>query len=196
MSASRVRQPPFDDGQPMHPRLQELFAYLGVRRNALREAVEAVPEARRGQQPEPGRWSVAEVLEHLALVEGRFKTIVADRLAEARASGLAAERETGPIVGTFDQTGILDRSSKHQAPDVVRPQSSDWQSAWSRLEDMRRSFLDVYLSGDGLALGDVVHVHPRLGSMNLYQWGLWLGGHEARHTEQVREIAVTLNSQV
>ena len=113
------------DRTPMHPRLQELFAYLSVRRNALREAVDTVPEALRGQQPEPGRWSVAEVLEHLALVEERFKTIISDRLNEARASGLAAERETSPVVGTFDETGILDRSSRHQAPDVVRPQSSD-----------------------------------------------------------------------
>jgi hypothetical protein len=194
MSTSNVQLQP--DRQPMHPRLQELFAYLSVRRHALREAVDAVPEAQRNQQPEPDRWSVAEVLEHLALVEARFKTIVSDRLTEARASGLGAERETDSIVGTFNQAGLLDRSSKHVAPEVVRPQSSDWKTAWSHLEDVRRSFLDVYLSGDGLALAEVVHVHPRLGSLNLYQWGVWLGGHEARHTEQIREIGVTLNSQV
>ena len=181
------------DRTPIHPRLQELFAYLTVRRNALKEAVDAVPEAQRNQQPELDRWSVAEVIEHLALVEARFKTIISDRLSEARASGLAADSETDSIVGTFNQAGILDRSSKHVAPDVVRPQGSDWNTAWSRLEDVRRSFLDVYLSGDGLALADVVHVHPRLGSLNLYQWGVWLGGHEARHTEQIREIAATLS---
>jgi uncharacterized damage-inducible protein DinB len=193
MSTSDVQLQP--DRQPMHPRLQELFAYLSVRRHALREAVDAVPEAQRNQQPEPDRWSVAEVLEHLALVEARFKTIVSDRLNEARASGLGAELETDSIVGTFNQAGLLDRSSKHVAPEVVRPQSSDWKTAWSHLEDVRRSFLDVYLSGDGLALAEVVHVHPRLGSLNLYQWGVWLGGHEARHTEQIREIAVTLKSE-
>jgi hypothetical protein len=192
MDTTKVRQ----DRQPMHPRLQELFAYLSVRRHALKEAVDAVPEPLRNQPPEPNRWSVAEVLEHLVLVEGRFKTIVADRLGEARASGLEAEGETSPIVGTFDQSGILDRSSKHQAPDVVQPQGADWNAAWSRLEEVRRSFLDVYLAGDGLALARVVHVHPRLGSLNLYQWGVWIGGHEARHTEQIREISVSLKSEV
>ena len=180
----------------MHPRLQELFAYLSVRRQALREAVDAVPEALRQQRPAPDRWSAADVLEHLVLVETRFTKVFAERLNEVRAAGLAAERETSPITGTFDPTGILDRSSRHQAPDVVVPQGADWQTAWSHLEDMRRSFLDVYLSCDGLALGEVVHVHPRLGAMNLYQWGLWIGGHEARHTEQIREIAVTFDSQV
>jgi len=182
--------------QPQHPRLQELFAYLQIRRNALREAVDAVSEPQRNQPPEPGRWSVADVLEHLALVEGRFTTTLANRLAEARAAGLAEERDSRPIVGTFDQAGVLDRTNKREAPDVVRPRGLDWQSAWSRLEETRRSFLDVYLSADGLALADVAFVHPRLGSLNLYQWGVWMGAHEGRHVEQVREIAATLNSQV
>jgi len=173
-----------------------LFAYLSVRRSALREAVDLVPEALRSQPPEPGRWSVADVLEHLALVEGRFTTTLANRLAEARAEGLAEERETSGIVGTFDQAGVLDRTSKREAPEVVRPQGLDWRSAWSRLEETRRSFLDVFLSADGLALADVAYVHPRLGSLNLYQWGVWMGAHEGRHTEQVREIAVTLKSEV
>jgi uncharacterized damage-inducible protein DinB len=184
------------DRQPMHPRLQELFAYLDLRRNALREAVDAVPEAQRSQPPERGRWSVADVLEHLALVEGRFTTTLANRLAEARAEGLAEERETSPIVGTFDQAGVLDRTSKREAPKVVRPQGLDWKSAWSRLEETRRSFLEVFLSADGLALGDVAYVHPRLGSLNLYQWGVWMGAHEGRHTEQVHEIAVIFKSEV
>jgi hypothetical protein len=143
------------DRQPMQPRLQELFAYLKVRRNALREAVDAVPEAQRSQPPEPVAGH-ADVLEHLALVEGRFTTTLGNRLAEARAQGLAEERETSPIVGTFDQAAVLDRTNRREAPEVVRPQGLDWKSAWSRLEDTRRSFLDVYLSADGLALTDVV----------------------------------------
>lgn len=192
MTTSSVRLQP--DLEPRHPRLQDLFAYLKIRRNALREAVDAVPEAQRGQPPEPGRWSVADVLEHLALVEGRFTTTLANRLAEARAQGLAEERETSPIVGTFDQAAVLDRTSRREAPEVVRPQGLDWKSAWTRLDDTRRSFLDVYLSADGLALGDVAYVHPRLGSLNLYQWGVWMGAHESRHVEQIREIAATFNS--
>ena len=184
------------DRQPMHPRLQELFAYLNLRRNALREAVDAVPEAQRSQPPEPGRWSVADVLEHLALVEGRFTTTLANRLVEAKAAGLAEERDVSPIVGTFDQAGVLDRTSRREAPEVVRPRGVDWNSAWSRLEETRRSFLEVFLSADGLALGDVAYVHPRLGSLNLYQWGIWMGAHEGRHTEQIREISVSLKSEV
>jgi hypothetical protein len=176
----------------MHPRTQELIAYLNTRRASLREAVDAVPEELRSQPPGADRWSVAQVVEHLALVEVRFQKMLADRLAEARAKGLAPEGETSSIVGSVDVAPILDRTTKHQAPEVVRPTSTDWKAAWSELEAARRGFIGVFESGDGLALADVIHTHPRLGAMNLYQWGVWLGGHEARHTEQIREIAASL----
>ena len=100
--------------------------------------MDAVPEEQRSQPPEPGRWSVADVLEHLALVEGRFTTTLGKRLAEVRAQGLAEEHETSPIVGTFDQAAVLDCTNRREAPEVVRPQGLDWKSAWSRLEDTRR----------------------------------------------------------
>jgi DinB family protein len=180
----------------MHPRTQELIAYLNTRRASLREAVDAVPEALRGTSPDADRWSVAQVIEHLALVEVRFQKMLADRLAEAREKGLAPERETSSIVGSVDVAPILDRTTKHQAPEVVRPTTSDWKRAWSQLEEARRGFIGVFESGEGLALGEVIHTHPRLGAMNLYQWGVWLGGHEARHTEQIHEIGASLKSEV
>ena len=49
------------------------------------------------------------------------------------------------------------------------------------------------LSGDGLALEQVVQPHPALGPINLYRWLLFEGSHEARHTLQVREIGAALS---
>jgi hypothetical protein len=63
---------------------------------------------------------------------------------------------------------MLDRSDRHVAPDVVVPQGAEWQSAWGKLEGVRQTFLDAYRSGDGLALGEVVNHHPRIGKLNLY----------------------------
>src|SRR4029077_17140626 len=116
------------DRTPNHPRLQELFAYLGIRRAALREAVDGVPVQVRDERPGADRWSVAEVLEHLALVEERFAKALGDRLTEAKAGGLAAEGDTSSIVGSYDVAPLLDRSEKHAAPDVVVPHSADWQT--------------------------------------------------------------------
>jgi hypothetical protein len=48
--------------------------------------------------------------------------------------------------------------------------------------------------GDGWALETLSAPHPRLGSLNLYQWVVFVAGHEARHTAQIREIGETLAS--
>jgi uncharacterized damage-inducible protein DinB len=180
----------------MHPRIQELTAYLNTGRTSLREAVEAVPAAMRNAAPGDNCWSVAQVLEHLTIVENRFTKTLGDKLAAARATGLGPETETSSILGSWDVASMLDRREKREAPEAVRPQGIDWNAALAQLDDARTRFLGVYQSGDGLALGSVIHSHPRFGDLNMYQWGVWLGSHEARHTEQIHEIAASLKSEV
>jgi len=46
--------------------------------------------------------------------------------------------------------------------------------------------------GDGLALGELRHTHMRFGEIDLYQWILFVGIHERRHTSQLREVAEQL----
>jgi hypothetical protein len=47
-----------------------------------------------------------------------------------------------------------------------------------------------------MALGDITVPHPVLGPLNLYQWVLFVGGHESRHAIQIREIAQALSGRV
>ncbi|MDB4886632.1 MAG: hypothetical protein JWN79_2070, partial [Gemmatimonadetes bacterium] len=49
-------------------------------------------------------------------------------------------------------------------------------------------------AADGLALQSVRHAHPRLGDIDLYQWILFIGQHEARHVPQVAEIIGALTA--
>src|SRR5204863_9055660 len=76
----------------MHPAITEILTRLDLSRAELREAVDRVAADQRDQAPASGRWSVAGVLEHLALVDERFTAIIANKIAEARASGVAAEQ--------------------------------------------------------------------------------------------------------
>ena len=87
------------------------------------------------------------------------------------------------------------RSLRVTAPDETRPISdSDAASAWAALEQSRQALRAAVISGDGLALSEVKHPHPVLGEINLYQWILFVGSHEVRHTAQVREIADQLKA--
>lgn len=174
----------------MHPRIQEVIDYLDTTRSDLSAAVESVAPERRDQRPAEDRWSVAEVLEHLGIIEGRIVQLVSGSIAAAKAGGLAAEAETGPVLDSIDRNRIRDRSQRVTAPEMAKPLSVlDAASAWSALQQSRASLRAAVLSGDGLALSEVKHQHPVLGLINLYQWILFVGAHEARHTAQVHEIA-------
>jgi len=174
----------------MHARIEEALKYLDTERAELRAAVELVPPALREQPPGPDRWSVAQVLQHLTLIENRVGRLVNKRIAGARADGLGPELETGPILNTRHAAKIADRSLRVTAPEETRPPSDiDAASAWAALEQSRQALRAAVISGDGLALSEVKHPHPVLGEINLYQWILFVGSHEARHTAQVREIA-------
>ena len=177
----------------MHPRTAELLEHLDRERAALRLAVEGVPPDRRERRPSPESWSVAEVLEHLALVERRLTQLFTTWMAEARAQGLGAESESTPLVPTLDWATVLDRRRKITASEAVRPRGDlNAPAAWGVLEEAQRALRTVVLEGDGLALGEVVRPHPVLGPLNLYQWVAFVGAHEARHAAQIREIGALL----
>ena len=179
----------------MHPRIQEVLEYLDTTRADLAKAVEAVSPAHRGQRPGPDRWSVAEVLEHLAIVESRVVQLANGRIAAAKAAGLGPELETSPIIDSINRARITDRSQRVTAPAMIQPQSgTDAASVWSALQQARANLREAVLAGDGLALTEISHQHPALGLINLYQWLVFVGSHEARHTAQIREIASELTA--
>jgi uncharacterized damage-inducible protein DinB len=55
----------------MHPRTEEVLNYLEERRADLRAAVDSVPVEMRNKQPGADRWSVAQVLDHLTIIDRR-----------------------------------------------------------------------------------------------------------------------------
>jgi len=179
----------------MHPRTEEVINYLDTERTALREAVERVPPELRDTQPGADRWSVAQVLQHLGIIEKRIGLGMTKWITDARSGEIGTETETSSVMNSLPLQLITDRSKKRNAPDEVRPTGDiDAASAWAALEQSRDSLRAAFLNGDGLALSKVIQPHPVLGPINLYQWMLFVGSHEMRHTAQVIEIAEQLNA--
>jgi uncharacterized damage-inducible protein DinB len=177
----------------MHARIRELLDHLDGRRSDLVRAVAAVPTGLRERRPGPDRWSVAEVLEHLALVERRVGGLVATQLATARQAGLGVDTESSPVVPTLDVEALLDRSRRLAAGAAVHPtEGLDASAAWTRLDQARAALVDTLTAADGLALGEVSVPHARLGELTLYQWVAFVGAHEGRHAAQIREIGAEL----
>ncbi len=179
----------------MQARTQEAISYLDRNRVALEQAVDAVPDSLRGRRPAPDRWSVADVLEHLTLVEGRVTKLLGTHVAAAREAGLGAESDASPVLPAMNVATIIDRSEPIVAREGSLPKGAqDASAALTALVAQRKLLTEFIESVDGLALSDVMVPHPRLGQLNVYQWLIFLAAHEARHTEQIRETAKVLGA--
>src|SRR5262245_47353232 len=118
----------------MNPITRELLVYLDEQRSVLKLAFDSVPPELRERQPAPERWSAANIVEHLAIVETRIAKILSERIEEER-TGLSAETNTGPILPTIDYQKVYDRSTRVKAPEAAIPTGLDAASAWTALEN-------------------------------------------------------------
>jgi hypothetical protein len=177
----------------MHTHLEEVLSRLDGARAALRHAVDEVPPARQRQRPEPNRWSAAEVVEHLTLVERIFGGRIINALDAARSAGLAAEAQPrAPLPDPIEQR-MSDRVNKRQAPETAHPTGTvDVATGLTTLESNHATLRTALAGCDGLALSQVTLDHAFFGTMNVYQWVELMAAHEGRHTEQIKEIAAAL----
>lgn len=177
----------------MHTHLTEVLSRLDAARETLRGALDSIPAEQQRQRPSTDRWSAAEVLEHLTLVEKIFGGRIVKALGEARASLSSEAQPRAPLPDAVEQR-MVDRLNKRQAPEPALPTGSiDVAAGWATLEGNHAALRTALAGCDGLALSQVTLDHPFFGAMTVYQWVELIAAHEGRHTEQIREIAEQLN---
>jgi hypothetical protein len=177
----------------VHPYLSEALARLDESRAVLATALEEVPAPLRRTRPEPGRWSAAEVLEHLALVDRFFAGRIAASIAEARVAGLGPESGPRQMLTDDVRSRMVDRLDRRAAREAMMPiGAAEASAAWADLDRARQTVRDAVAGSDGLALGLVTAEHRFFGTLNVYQWIELTAAHEIRHADQIREIARAL----
>ncbi|HEX8849413.1 MAG TPA: DinB family protein [Gemmatimonadaceae bacterium] len=179
----------------IHPRIGELLELLDETRASLMMAVARVPEEARDRRAGEGRWTVGEVLDHLHRVDAGFARRIQKVVAEAGERGTPRETETSSVLGRLERSAVTDRSRRLEAPEVVRPaQAARASEALAALKESRAAVRDGLIAASGLALGTIVFPHVMFGQLDMYQWTLFLGWHEVRHAEQIREIAEAMRA--
>jgi hypothetical protein len=156
---------------------------------ALTQSAKQLSQNQLVWKPAPDRWSIAECLEHVALVE---KLLL--RRLKQMANEPASEAMHGSDPGR--EAEVLDasrsRAVKWKAPKLAEP-----TSRYATLDAFDRDFAEIraasieFVRTTQAPLHAVVHAHPALGEMSGYQWLLFLTAHCERHTEQALEVRGT-----
>ena len=176
----------------MHPRLQDIMAYLAAVRADLIKLVDTTPREALIEPAPIGQWNGAQLIEHLGMVEGSIAKLLEGLFAKALADGLPMDTETSSMIPTLDKFALSDRNvAKLDAPERVRPSAApDLDAAWALLLHVRGRTLAVAATVDGRDLTKVSapHPHPAIGVLNGYQWILLIGQHEERHRRQMLDL--------
>jgi uncharacterized damage-inducible protein DinB len=157
--------------------------YLAETRKGVEDAVKGLTDAQWKYKPAPDRWSIAEIVEHLAVIEDVIKGVFA-KLPDGPPP--AADREATKI----DQELLaktLDRTTKYEAPPQARP-AARWtaEGALQHFIQSRTQTGELLRSTPDLRAHTVTH--PVFGPMDGYQWVLAAAAHSARHTQQILEV--------
>ena len=141
----------------------------------------------------PDRWSVGEVVHHLALAE----TLLFD-MQQKQASGPAATAEQ--LAGTkgkeaMIRSAIPDRTKKFQAPEPLQPAKD---STLTTQKDILAAFRDRRTKTIDYASQTKDDLRSRVGDspagpMDAYQWLLFMAAHSERHLAQLREVKADPN---
>jgi hypothetical protein len=160
--------------------------YLTSTRDQVLAETEKLSDAQWNFKAGPDRWSVGEVVEHLALAE--------NFLAEARQKvmdGPAATAEQLAKAKGQDAVilkAIPDRTQKVQAPEPIQPKQrlGSREKVAAAYRNRRANTLDyAQKTTDDLRsrVGD-----SALGPLDAYQWLLFTAAHNERHLAQIREV--------
>lgn len=168
----------------MNLRLTELLAYVDAQTDELRRAYESVPPERRAVRPEPDRWSPAEIVHHLVIVDRRINQRLRGLIAEARA--LPPESDDSSVVATIAPR-VTTRDRRFKTSEASEPRDTDPSRIWEDIAAVRRELEEIVATCDGLPLGKVFASHPALGPLCGYDWLAFVGAHAARHADQIRE---------
>ena len=133
------------------------------------------------QQPEPGRWSVLEIAEHVAMVESRLLSLIRNSPRVENAPAADAAREDGFV------EMISSRVDRATAPDVVLPHGElkSLEEAIAAFEAARANSIAFVESGEDLR--SISTKHMRFGQVSGYEMALIMASHPARHAKQVAE---------
>ena len=168
----------------------EIFDSIDETRGRLRDRLNGLSAEQEKFRSASGGWSIAEIVEHLAILEERLLGLLTVMVSKAENAGLKRDAENAhfnPV--SLDE--IIERSlkEKYTAPETVKPQgNASVQDSLERLRQSRASLRALQPRLEATDLTSARYPHPAFGPLDAYQWLVVIGMHEDRHLRQIETL--------
>ncbi len=170
-------------------RYDQAFALLDDVRGQVTAVLRTLTQAEAERRPAEDEWSLGEIADHLAITERAYVAVVADLAAHARPHEFDYRDVVGGRPFRIEDTwNVAVTGRLTTPPDLLPAQGKPLADLMRALQDARarsRQLLAPYRDED---LSVKFFVHPRLGTMTLYERMAQLAYHELKHLKQMERV--------
>jgi uncharacterized damage-inducible protein DinB len=171
----------------MPQKLDSIISSMARAHAGLLAATDAVAADEWKMRPSEGKWSAAELVAHLMMVE-RAVIGKAERVQKHPPKRVSLLKRIHIPMALVESRWI-----RRKSPVAIEPEMLDDKDVMlAELGTVRERSLAFLEETRGRNLGEYCWAHPALGTLNTYQWMQFIASHEVRHTKQMREIVATL----
>jgi hypothetical protein len=163
------------------------LAYLESTKKGAVEATKGLSDAQWNFKAAPDRWSIAEVMEHLAAAEDMIRDMDQEQVMKGAA---IAPRDPAELKKIDDNVlaQVPDRSHKMSAPEPLRPSNRFGSPADAEKHFLEsRATTEQYLKTATDLRGHAID-SPMGVKLDGYEWILLIAAHSERHTKQMLEV--------
>lgn len=163
--------------------------YLERTKQGVLDATKGLSDAQWNFKAGPDRWSIAQVMEHIAAAEDYIRGYDADQVLKAGATPADHDaKKTDDAV----MANVPDRSHKLQAPEPLVPTNrfGSPENSLKHFVESRQKTEEFVKTTSGLR--DHVSDSP-LGKLDGYEFILLIAAHSERHTKQILEVKADPN---
>lgn len=173
--------------------IDEIFGALDATRARLAASVEGLGEGGENFRPAPGRWSIADIMEHLAAAESSSLRLFDKLLRKAEAEGRTRAGGDAFAPVSIAEHTERSRTEKYQSPEAIRPKGAPLADSLASLADSLAALHALRPRIERADCSDLHFPHPAFGPLNLYQWLLFTAAHEERHLAQIEALKQEMN---
>ena len=152
--------------------------YLNETKEDYVKQISGLSDAQLNFRAGEGRWTIAEIAEHITVTEGALFAMITGQVMKAPAPKCEDVFRVGD---TAIVLAITNRSQKFQAPEQIRPNGrfKTREDILTSFEKARNTTID-FMKANKFDLRNVFMQNP-FGMMDGFQWFVFLTGHSDRH---------------
>lgn len=175
---------------PLSNKIQEIVDQITHNRDKVLQSIAGLTDAQLNYKSEGDAWSICDIVHHLALTDEANAKLMSNLLKRARADNIGPDPSPDSSeVHSADDVFARMAEPRFQAPQFVAPQSHlPVDDSLARLKASRERMLESVDQLASFDLSGLTYPHPFAGDLNAYQWMLLAGGHERRHTQQIKRM--------